>query len=362
MLGKIARTGKVVLLMVGVVLLFSRCRLPGEDEGEVVVVYTPFPEITAQELKRAFEAKTGIRVIQTSDGTTRVRGRIRAEQGNPKADVWYGGGGILPFIASADEGLLEPYVPAGYAELPVARGNLILRDEEFHWTGMCVIALGYAYNPKVLPESEIPKTWDDMILPRYKGKIEMWDPGVSGTAMLFLDSALMRAINEGKGEEAGWDYLKDYWRNLKRYTVEGKPAFTVARGGTPIGIHFEHQVLEFMEEQSGGDVASGSENLRWYLPPDSPVSVDPIALIKGAPHPENGKRFIDFVLSQEGQKIVNRFVFSVDPNMPPPPGMDDWDLERLSSRAQKMDPEWMAENYDRILKRWQNEIEQIPKD
>jgi iron(III) transport system substrate-binding protein len=345
-----------------VLLALCACRSPFADEGPEVVVYTPFPEITAKELKKAFEKKTKIRVIMVTEGTTKVRGLLRAEKENPQADVWYGGGGIVPFIDLADEGLLEPYVPKGYEDMPETRGNLILRDPDFHWTGLAVIALGFAYNPQVLPPDKVPKTWEDLIDPYYKGKIEMWNPGVSGTAMLFLDSVLMRAISEGDGEEAGWDYLKAYWRNLKGYTVEGKPAFNVARGASPIGIHFEHQVLEFMEEQAGGSVAGGSKNIQWTLLPDSPVCVDAICLIKGGPNPENGKLFIDFVMSPEGQKIINRFFFSIDPDMPAPAGVGDWTLEKLSQYAQKLDPLWMAENDDKIRKRWQNEIEQIPKD
>ena len=350
-----------LILMVGV--LGYGCRLPGGNEGEKVVVYTPFPEITAKRLKRAFEAKTGIKVIEVKDGTTRLLGRLRAEKSRPVADVWYGGGGIVPFMTAARDGLLEPYVPEGYQNMHQSRGNLILRDKDFHWTGMCIIALGYAYNPQLFTEEELPKTWDELAEPRFKGKIEMWDPGVSGTATLFLGSSLQRYMNRGLGEEAGWDFLKSYWKNLKGYTVEGKPAFNVARGSVGIGIHFEHQVLDFMEEQSGGNLGSAdTQNIHWYLPPDSPVSVDPIALIRGGPNSENGKRFIDFVMSEEGQGIVNRFFFSVDPSLPPPQAMPDLTMEMLTERAQLLDVEWMAENHSAIRKRWRNEIEQISKD
>ena len=198
------------------------CRLPGGEEGEKVRVYTPFPEMTSKRLKRAFEAKTGIKVVEVKDGTTRLLGRLKAEKARPVADVWYGGGGIVPFMTAAREDLLEPYVPKGYEQMPLRRGNLILRDEEYRWTGMCIIALGYAYNPQIFSEKELPKTWDDLTDPKYKGQIEMWDPSVSGTATLFVGSALQRHINRGEGEEAGWDFLKAYWKNLKGYTVEGK--------------------------------------------------------------------------------------------------------------------------------------------
>jgi iron(III) transport system substrate-binding protein len=330
-------------------------------EGDKVVVYTPFPEITARELAAAFEKKTGIHVEQVLEGTTKVFARIRAEKNYPRCDVWYGGGGMIPFMVAAQENLLEPYPsPRGG---PQKRGNLILRDADWRWQGMAVIALGYAYNPQVLKESDIPRQWSDLADPRWKGKIEMWDPAESGTAMLFLEAALLRAIQDGKGEEAGWEYLTSFYKNLKRYTVEGKPAFNVARGETLIGIHFEHQVLEFLAEQSGGSqqVANVTQNIRWYLPDRSPVIVDPIALVRGAPHPENGRKFIDFVLSEEGQRIVNRFCYTMNPHLPPPRGLD-MTLEQVLKKAMPLDPEWMSQKYDAVRKRWQDEVEAVPKD
>lgn len=328
-----------------------------------VVVYTPFPETTAAALAEAFEKKyPDIEVEQVMEGTTKVFGRIRAERENPRADVWYGAAGMIPFIAAAREDLLEPYTPKGYEGMGERRGNLVLRDKDWKWMGMVVIGLGYAFNPQVVPPDQAPKTWDDLADSRWKGKIEMWDPASSGTALLFLDAALLRAIQNGQGEEAGWDYLKKFWVNMKGYTREGKPAFSVARGEVEIGIHFEHQLLEFLEEQSAGlSLDEERENIRWILPPDSPITVDPIALIKGGPHPEEGKLFIDFVVGKEGQAIVNQLFFTIDPTFPPPRGLKGITYDEFMSRAMRLEPDWMAEHLDSIRKRWQNEVEAIPK-
>lgn len=339
------------------------CGCAPKARKKLVRVYTPFPETTAQALAEAFEKKyPDIEVEQVLEGTTKVFGRIRAERENPRADVWYGAAGMLPFIAATQEGLLEPYTPKGYVDLPERRGNLVLRDKSWHWMGMVVIGLGYAFNPQVLPPEEAPKTWDELAEPKWKGKIEMWDPASSGTALLFLDAALLRAIQRGQGEEAGWDYLKAFWRNMKGYTRDGKPAFSVARGEVEIGIHFEHQLLEFLEEQSAGlDLQNEQENIRWVLPPDSPITVDPIALVKGAPHPEEAKLFIDFVVGKEGQAIVNQLFFTIDPSFPPPHGLKGITYDEFMSRAMRLDPDWMAERLDSIRKRWQDEVEAIPK-
>lgn len=328
-----------------------------------VVVFTPFPETTALKLEEAFEKKyPDIEVEQVMEGTTKVFGRIRAERENPRADVWYGAAGMIPFIAAAREGLLEPYVPKGYEEMGERRGNLVLRDKDWNWMGMSVIGLGFAFNPQVVPPDQAPKTWDELADPRWKGKIEMWDPASSGTALLFLDAALLRAIQSGQGEEAGWDYLKKFWTNMKGYTREGKPAFSVARGEVEIGIHFEHQVLEFLEEQTAGlDLGEQRENIRWILPPDSPITVDPIALVKGAKHPEEARLFIDFVVGKEGQAIVNELFFTIDPTFPPPKGLKGITYDEFISRAMRLEPDWMAEQIDPIRKRWQNEVEALPK-
>lgn len=323
-----------------------------------VVAYTPFPDVTAHELAEAFTRKTGIEVEQVLEGTTKVFARLRAEKHQPRADVWYGGGGMIPFMTAAREGLLEPYRPRGYEDMPLKRGNLVLRDKDWRWVGISVISLGFVYNPRNLGEPEVPREWADLADPRWKGQIEIWDPAESGTAMLFLESALLRAIEAGQGEQAGWDYLIRFFGNLRRYSREGPPAFAVARGQTLIGIHVENQYLEFLDAQAGDrPVAEVQKNLRWYLPPGSPVIVEGIALVRGGPNPEAGKQFIDFCMSAEGQRIVNRYFFSIDPTLPPPANLGGVTMDELLSKAMKLEPEWMAENYDRVRKTWQNEVE-----
>ena len=133
----------------------------------------------------------------------------------------------------------------------------------------------------------------------------------------------------------------------------------MARGETLIGLHFENQFLEFLDQQIHNDqLKDSAKNIAWYLPQDSPVLTDGIALVKNCPHPENGQRFIDFCLSAKGQKIINRYFFSLDENMPPPLGLDEGiTLQTLLNRAMDLDIEWMSANYDRIQRQWQNEVE-----
>ncbi len=328
------------------------------DGKERIVVYTPFPVTTAEELSAAFTKKTGIEVEQILEGTTKVFARLRVEKRNPRADVWYGGGGMIPFITATKEDLLEPYIPPEHKDMPFMKGNLIMRDREWRWLPIGIISMGYCYNPQMTPPEEAPKTWDDLADPKWKGQFEMWDPASSGTSMLFLCASILRLMGPNGDETAGWEYLTKVFQNLRRYTREGKPAFSVARGETRIGLHFEHQYLEFLYQQSGGGQLSDVyHNLTWYLPPESPVIVDGLALVKGGPNPEGGKKFIDFCLSDEGQRIVNRFFFSIDPTFPPPAHLEGFTLDKLMENSMKLDIDWMADNYDRLRKKWQNDVE-----
>ena len=325
-------------------------------EGHTVMVYTPFPASVAESWIKPFEEATGIHVEQIKEGTTRVYSRLRAEKSHPRADVWIGGGGMVPFIAAANEGLLEPYRPKGWEALPVTRGNLVMRDREWRWVGVTVIGLGYAYNPTVLRPDELPRTWDELADPKWHDQIIMWDPASSGTAMLFLQAALMRSIRKTGSEEEGWRYLKAFYANLQRYS-DTPPSLPVSRGEVKLGIHFEHQVLEYLQQSNDpATIAATQKTLRFALLPDSPVIVDPIALIHDAPHAENGRKFIDFIMSHAGQGLVNRLCFVQDPTYGAPRYLD-FSLDQMLANAMPLDVEWMGATFNRIRTRWQNEIE-----
>lgn len=348
-------TGAAALAAIIVIVAITAARAP-RDQKPTVMVYTPFPASVAEAWIKPFEEQTGIHVEQIKEGTTRVYSRLRAEKGNPRADVWIGGGGMVPFIAAANEGLLEPYRPRGWESMPLSKGNLILRDSDWRWVGVTVIGLGFAYNPTVLSPEQLPKRWSELAEPQWRDQLIMWDPASSGTAMLFLQAALMRSKRDTGDEEAGWRWLRGFYANLQRY-ADTPPSLPVSRGEVKIGIHFEHQVLEFLQ-QSGDPaaIAAAQQNLRWAILPDSPVIVDPVALIHDAPHAENGKRFIDFIMSHEGQGILNRLCFVRDPAYGPPRLLDTT-LDGLLAAAMPLDVDWMGASFNRIRTRWQNEIE-----
>ncbi len=317
-----------------------------------ILVYTPHQGQLLEEWGKAFAATNKEMTAETQRiGTTQLVGRLRAEKANPQADFWIGGGGITPFITLANEGLLAPYKPAGADVLDTLNKTIIWHDKDWNWVAPNLIGMGIVYNPNRIKEADLPKTWDDLADPKWKGRIEMWDPSTSGTSAAFVLMNLQRL-----GEQKGWEYLKAVYKNVARYTAEGSPAASVARGEIDLGITFEHTALIFRDEakRTGGN----PDNVAFLLPEKTLIMAEPMALVKGGPNPAVAKKFMDFLMTKEGQTVLSQygFMYPVIPGAPTPPGAF-YTVDDYYARAIELDPSWMAKNLDSALKTWKNDVE-----
>lgn len=337
------------------IFLLVGCRSHGREKK--VVLYTDTPESLTLELAKLFEEKHGIKVEAVMEGTSWLMTRLRAERARPIADVFMGASGVLPGVIGAREGWLDRYVPVGWENLPEKEGKLWLRDREWKWVGFGFASLGLAYSLKHTTAEELPERWEDLSQPQWKSSLTIWDPSVSGTATLFLASFLQRARLAGRGEAAGWEDLRGFYRNLKKYAEEGPPAFLVAQGLVRLGVHLDNQFLYYRRKAK-----ISAQELRFYLPEQSVILTDPVALVSGAPHPQEAKLLIDFFLSPSAQEILSRtfWVRSAAgelrlPSEHPYAGVA---AAELLARALTLDIDWMANNFDRARIYWQNEIEE----
>lgn len=359
-LKKIVTVSTEIACLIMLLVSISGCHKA--DSSENVVVYTPARGDLPQHWAKAFSQKTNIRVDQVIAGTNEIYGKIVSERENPKADVWIKGGGLIPFLPAKKQGLLKPYKPKGWEDLPEKQGKILLRDGDWYWTATSVLGLGVAYNPTVLTEDEVPKTWDELAHPKWKGSIEMWDPAMSGTATLFVLATLQRL-----GEEEGWKYLKKFYKNLQSYTRTGSAAFKVARKEVKLAIHFQYQVIQYQNELRKEGMKNVEQNLRFYMPPNSPVIADPVALIARAPHPRAGEQFVDFIMSPGGQELLRQnglvpvmALLSTSKNtseaMGTPVG-GRYTARDFLDRAQDLDFAWMGNNMERVIEQWKEDVE-----
>lgn len=271
-----------------------------------------------------------IRVLRLSTGE--LAARVLAEKGNPQADVLWGvaATATIPLVR---EGILEPYAPKGAYKILRQ-----FRDPKGYWTGIDLYVGAIAVNTVELTKRRlpVPRTWNDLLNPQYKGLVIMPNPLTSGTGFLHVVAVLTKF-----GEQRGWQYLTELDRNIAQYTRSGgAPARMAAQGEIPIALSFDFAVLSF--KQQGFPV-----ELVW--PDGTGYELEVNALIKGARNPEAAKRFLDWAISLNAMRAYARWKMGVTmPGVTAGPHVPQLHTVPLL----KVDFQWAAEHRQRILDEW----------
>lgn len=327
-------------VMLGLVIVSS-----GWAQENVLVLYGSPDRDWVAAIAAKFEKDTGIKTPWIRDSSNEMYARIEAEKGNPKGDVWFGGTGD-PHFDAAEKGLTEPYCSPMMPEL-----REFMRDPigGCRTIGLYAGPLGWAVNEGLLKKlgKPMPVTWDDLTKPEYKGLVAVSNPTTAGTAYTTLITILLL-----KGEEQGWDYLAKLHKNIAQYTKSGSAAGQLAgRGEAAIGIVFLHDAVMFAEEGFPVKPVAPADGTGY--------EIGGLSLIKGAPHKENAKKFIDWALTPETQAIAKDFrSFQLQSNKktPLPPVVIKQGVDFEHVKTIKYDFLWASKNRERILKRWSEQI------
>ena len=233
-----------------------------------------------------FEELYGIKVNRQRLSTGEVPSKIEEENGKPSADVWFGGTNN-PYDALAAKGFLEPYEAINASHLL----SPLYKDPDNYWNGIYTGILGFMVNTEELERLglEAPQTWDDLLKPEYKGLIWLSNYNTAGTAKLVAN--LMVQL---KGLEEGVQYLVDLDKNIQVYTKSGSgPSKNVGIGECVIGIGFLHDgVFQIVD--------NGYDNIGLVVPADGTTcEIGPVAIFKGAAHPNAAKLFVEYALSPD---------------------------------------------------------------
>jgi iron(III) transport system substrate-binding protein len=167
-------------------------------------------------------------------------------------------------------------------------------------------------NTDVLKEKGLPmpRSWEDLTKPEYKGTIQMASPQSSGTAYTVLATMVQL-----KGEDAAFEYLTKLHMNINQYTKSGSaPGKAAARGETMIGIGFLHDHALQKAEGFPLELVVPTEGTGY--------EIGGLSIIKGCRNLENAKKFVDFMLSAEGQEVPQRVKMfqvptNINANVPP---------------------------------------------
>ena len=254
-------------------------------EGELVV-YGSCEEDYLAAACAHFEELYGIKVQYQRLSTGEVQAKIEEENGNPSADVWFGGT-TDPYNVVAAEGLLEAYEAENASHLLGSQ----YRDPDGYWYGIYKGILGFMVNKDELARMnlEAPADWQDLLKPEYKGLIWLSNYNTAGTAKLVINTMIQKY-----GHDEGIQYLVDLDKNIQVYTKSGSgPSKNVGTGECVIGIGFLHDGITQI-------VDNGYENVKLVIPSSgTSFEIGATAIFKGAKHPNAAKLWVEYALSPE---------------------------------------------------------------
>ena len=285
-------------------------------EGELVVYGSCEEEYLAAACKN-FEKLYGIKVSYQRLSTGEVQAKIEEENGNPSADVWFGGT-TDPYNVCAAEGLLEPYEAKNAAHI----AKDVYKHPDGLWYGIYTGILGFMVNTEELERLglEAPQDFPDLLKPEYQGLIWLSNYQTAGTAKLVINTVIQKY-----GHDEGIQYLCDLDKNIEVYTKSGSgPSKNVGIGECVIGIGFLHDGITQILD-------NGYDNISLIIPSSGTTcEVGATAIFKGAKHPNAAKLWIEYALSPDCVNLAKdngSYQFLVIDNAEQPQAAIDFGLD-----------------------------------
>ncbi|MHA6687455.1 ABC transporter substrate-binding protein [Mesorhizobium sp. A556] len=310
-----------------------------------LVMYCGVDEAWCRAMATTYQKNTGVDVDMTRMSAGEIYARLRAEKENPQADIWWGGTGD-PHLQAAEEGLSQEYKSPQLANLRDWAQKQAERSK-YRTVGIYLGALGYGYNEDDLKQRNLtaPSCWADLIKPEFEGEVEMADPNSSGTAWTMLATMVQLM-----GEDKGFDYFKQLNKNMAEYTKAGAaPALAVGKGETLVGIAFQHDVINAAKHNPAVKVVSPCEGTGY--------EIGSMSIVTGAKHLDEAKKFYDWALSPDAQKLAapnGSYQIPSNNDTPVPPEAPD--LSKIKLIDYDFAKYGSTEVRTRLLKRFTDEV------
>ncbi len=316
------------------------------DGRTPLVLYSPHGRDLLQLVEDRYEELNPQVDVRWLDmGSQEVFDRVRSEAANPQADVWFGGPDtILSRGAGLD--LLAPYRPAWADAVPEASRHP--RDLYF---GLYEAVPILIYNSDAVPAEEAPRDWEDLLDPRWTDKIIIRDPLASGTMRTAYGMVLAKSVAETGDTAAGFDWLRRLDAQTKEYAVNPALLFEKLTRQEGLVSIWELTDLLFLQQRGAP--------LGYTFPAGgTPVIDDAVGLVAGAPHPEEAKRFIDWVGSREALALTAERAFRLPARTDmPAEELPRWASEALAEiKRVEMDWDLLAERGAQWMSQWDREV------
>ncbi|MGH9338705.1 MAG: extracellular solute-binding protein [Acidobacteriota bacterium] len=338
----------LLLLLLFLAANLTSCSSSGTADQGPVVVYTSVDAVFAGPIAEQFEKDTGIRVQLVPDTeetkSTGLLNRLIAERERPQADVFWSGDPVRAAILKLEG------VSTSYAS-PVSEGlSPEFSDPEGHWTGFSARARVLIYNTNLVPENQAPRSVTDLLDPRFKDRVCFANPLFGTTSM--HAAVLFSALGEDKAKEFFEGFIENGGRIL---SSNGEVRRRVANGEFALGItDTDDANVARLEGKPVGIVFPDQDGMGTLIIPNCAV------LIRNGPHPEAGRRFIDYLLRPDTEQMLARSEAAQMPLRPGVPIPEDMtpahniqamqvDYSELAPLLQRLSVGFLKEWLDRNL-------------
>jgi len=272
-----------------------------KKEGSVVWYSTLIVDQLVRPIAAAFEKKyPGVHVQYSRANSTETAIKIinEAKAGKVQADVF---DGTNTSEELKKEGLVEAWLPDSAKDWPKN-----VADPDGWWVATNVYVLTPGYNTDLVPKGSAPKTFEDLLDPKWKGKL-VWNGSVSTSgAPGFVGNVLTTM-----GDDNGMAYLKKLSaQKIANLNVSARQVLDqVIAGEYPIALQiFNHHTI--ISAKKGAPVD-------WIKMEPATVVLQVASVAKGAPHPNAAKLLLDYLVSHEGQEFFRKANYlPADPKVP----------------------------------------------
>jgi iron(III) transport system substrate-binding protein len=279
------------------------------DAQQRIVIYSSNDATLNKLVATEFTKATGVQADVISAGSGVVIKRVETEKERPQGDIVWG---ISRSLLQHNAQYFDAYASQHKDAIPAE-----FRDPQDRWIGTNLHLLVILQNTKSIPDADGPRSWEDLLAPKWKGNVAFTDPANSGSAY----SNITMLVDLWGGGNAGWDKTSKLIGNTKMLNRSSLVFQGVGNGEYGLGISLEY---------AGYLWANNGAPVKVIYPSDGTiVQMEGVAIIKNGPNTAGARQFVDFVNRKDTREMILKETFRR-------PARQDLDLPNLPGKMPKL--------------------------
>lgn len=295
--------------IIGAALVAALGWASGVEAQQRIVIYSANDATLNKLVATEFTKATGIQADVVSAGSGVVIKRVETEKDRPQGDIVWG---ISRSLLQSNVQYFDSYASQNKDAIPAE-----FRDPQDRWIGTNLHLLVVLQNIKSVPEAEGPKSWEDLLAPKWKGNVAFTDPANSGSAY----SNITMLVDLWGGGNAGWDKVAKLIGNTRMLNRSSLVFQGVGNGEYGLGVSLEY--AGYLWLNNGAPV-------KVIYPSDGTIAqMEGVAIIKNGPNTPGARQFVDYVNRKDVLEMILKEMFRR-------PARQDLDLPNLPGKMPKL--------------------------